>query len=126
MGIVMNETNRSGLEGKRYICLVRCSTNEQEDTSIPDQLRLLHDYGQKHGMIHAGNDEELQLGGVSGSDPGGRLDIEQIIERKRALNDFSVLLVLDISRLTRGGVEHGGKVEYDLAAAGIKIVFASG
>ena len=122
----MNENDRNGLEGKRYICLVRCSTNEQEDTSIPDQLRVLHDYGQKHGMVHAGDDEKLQLGGVSGSNPGTRLDIEQIIERKRTLNDFDILLVLDISRLTRGGVEHGGKIEFDLAAAGIKIVFASG
>lgn len=118
------EESKSPLAGRRYICLARCSTNQQEEKSIPDQLQVLHDYAQKHGMIHAGDDEQFHLGGISGSHPAARTDIEQIIERKKTVDDFSVLLVQDLSRLTRGGVEHGGKIEFDLAAAGIKVVFA--
>jgi hypothetical protein len=120
----MNTSDRPSLQGRRYVCLVRCSTNAQEDTSIPDQLAVLHDYAKKEGMVHAGGDEALQLGGVSGSHPGARTDIEIILERKRTHGDFDVVLVQDLSRLTRGGVEHGGKIEYDLAAEGIKVVFA--
>jgi len=112
------------LEGRSYINLVRCSTDQQADTSIPDQLRVLHALGRQLGCIHAGNDTILD--GVSGSRPGARSDIEAIIRRKKEKDDFDVLLVQDMSRLTRGGVEHGNKVEFDLYAAGIEVVFANG
>lgn len=109
-------------EGKRYVCLVRCSTHEQTETSIADQLALLHAFARQHGMIHAGGDVELD--GVSGSHPGARTDIEQVTQRKRTANDFDVLLVQDMSRLTRGGVEHGAKLEFDVAAVGVELIFA--
>ncbi|HVL40487.1 MAG TPA: recombinase family protein, partial [Fimbriimonadaceae bacterium] len=80
-------------------------------------------FGDKHGMVHVDN---IILDGVSGSLPGARTDIEEIIELKRLKDNFDVLLVQDLSRLTRGGPEHGGKVEYDLAAAGIELVLATG
>lgn len=40
------------LNGKRYINLVRCSTDGQKDTNIPAQLALLTAFAAKHGMIH--------------------------------------------------------------------------
>ncbi len=120
-GDLMSENK---LNGRRYVCLVRCSTDQQTDTSIPDQIRLLHAFAQQRGMIHAGDD--MILDGVSGSRPGARSDIEKIVLRKQRRNDFDVLLVQDTSRLTRGGVEHGAKVEFDLSAAGIELLFANG
>src|SRR5215470_1674887 len=99
------------LRGKRYINLVRCSTDKQTDTSIPSQLKLLNAFAQQHGMIHAA---DVVLEGVTGSIPGARDDIQKLIERKQRKDDFEILLVQDASRLTRGGAEHGMKIQYDL------------
>src|SRR5438034_688338 len=107
-----NAMNQSDYRGRRFICLVRCSTDEQAGTSIPDQLNLLHAYAKEQGMIHA--DADIIVDGVTGSIPGARTDIDQIVRRKRERNDFEILLVQDLSRLTRSGVEHGSKIEYDL------------
>jgi hypothetical protein len=111
------------LNGRRYVALVRCSTDQQTETSIPDQLKLLDAFAAENGMISAGT---VILDGVSGSKPGARTDIDEIINRKMEKDDFDILLLQDISRLTRGGAEHGAKVEFDLGAAGIDVVFASG
>jgi ElaB/YqjD/DUF883 family membrane-anchored ribosome-binding protein len=104
------------------VCLVRCSTAEQADTSIPDQIKLLKAFGQQHGMVFV---DQVVVSGVTGSVPGARTDIDQIIHRKQSKNDFDVLLVQDVSRLTRAGAEHGMKLKYDLAVAGIEVIFAS-
>lgn len=111
------------LVGEPFVNLVRCSTDEQEHASIPDQLQVLNAFAERAGMIHAGDD--FILPGVSGSHPGARTDIDKIIQRKRTRNDFTVLLVQDLSRLTRGGVEHGGAIEFALAKEGIRLVFAA-
>ncbi|HZN68085.1 MAG TPA: recombinase family protein [Tepidisphaeraceae bacterium] len=118
----MNKTNDT-LDGKRYINLVRCSSAKQADTSIPDQLKLLNSFAVARGMVHVA--DEI-LDGVTGSIPGARSDIERLIRRKKEVDDFDVLLVQDSSRLTRGGATHGMKIEYDLASAGIRLVFAAG
>jgi ElaB/YqjD/DUF883 family membrane-anchored ribosome-binding protein len=112
----------SHLLGRHYVSLVRCSTNQQTDTSIPDQLKLLNAFGDECGMVHV---DDVILDGVSGSTPGARTDTDQIIQRKNERNDFDVLLLQDMSRFTRGGAEHGMKLEYDLNAAGIDVVYAS-
>jgi hypothetical protein len=59
------------LEGLRYLCLVRCSSAKQADTSIPDQLKLLKAFADENGMIHAEGDDVV-LPNVSGSTPGAR------------------------------------------------------
>lgn len=108
--------------GRKYLCQIRCSTNQQVETSIPDQKKLLRAFGDQYGMNYV---DSVILEGVTGSVPGARNDIEQIIDRKKTLNDFDVLLVQDVSRLTRAGAEHGMKLKYDLAAAGIEVIFAN-
>lgn len=111
------------LEGRRYINVVRCSSDQQADTSPVDQLRVLNNFAAISHMTHAGDDVVLE--GVSGSLPGGRTDIEQVIARKRARDDFDVLLVQDISRFTRGGIDHVGKLKWDLGVAGVEVVFVT-
>jgi hypothetical protein len=110
------------LAGKRYVNLIRCSTFQQSDTSIPDQQKLLDAFGNQHGMTHV---DDVILDGVSGSTPGSRTDIDMITTRKKERNDFDTLLVQDMSRFTRSGAEHGMKLLYDLNAAGIEVVFAA-
>lgn len=108
--------------GRGYLCLARCSTAQQADTSIPDQLKLLRAFGDENGMRFI---DSVILDGVTGSVAGARTDIEQIVTRKKTANDFDVLLVQDMSRFTRVGAEHGMKLEYDLNAAGIDVVFVA-
>jgi hypothetical protein len=103
--------------------LVRCSTDEQADTSPQDQCRILQAFAVEHGMIHAGND--IILEGVSGSVPSARTDIDLVIARKREHDDFDVLLVQDYSRFTRGGIDHGGSLKWELAEVGIEVIFVT-
>lgn len=102
--------------------LVRCSTTGQADTSIDDQLVVLAAFAREHEMAHV---DDVVLEGVSGSIPGNRSDIDGLVARKQQRDDFDVLLVLDTTRLTRGGAKHGAKIEYDLEAAGIQVVFVA-
>ncbi|HEY1683538.1 MAG TPA: recombinase family protein [Tepidisphaeraceae bacterium] len=113
---------KSSYTGRKYLSLARCSTNQQADTSIPDQLKLLRAFGDENGMIYT---DSITLDGVTGSVPGARTDIEQIIERKKKSDDFDILLVQDLSRFTRSGAEHGAKLEYDLNAAGIDVIYVT-
>ena len=85
-------SNINTLAGKRYINLVRCSTDQQTDTSIPAQLDLLNGFAAR-GMIHI---DDIVLDGVSGSKPGNRGDVPELIARKIQKEMTSeVLLVRD-------------------------------
>ena len=110
------------LQGKRYVSLARCSSDKQIDTSNPDQLNLLDAFANEHEMIYV---DAKALDGITGSLPGKRTDIDELIERKRTKNDFDVLLVQDTTRFTRGGISHGNNLEYQLNAAGIEVVFVT-
>jgi len=111
---------RKKIEGKRYICEVRCSTDGQSDTSIPAQLEELHKIGQLCGGIPAGDD--VVLPALSGSKPGNRKDIQQTIQRKAEKNDFEVVLSLVEDRFTRSGAEHGFWAQHEMLRAGIYLV----
>lgn len=115
-----NNSPTNNLMGKRYIRFVRCSTKMQADTSIDDQLALLDAFARQHGMIHV---DDFVLEGVSVSVP--RQHFDQLVERKRQQDDFDVLLMQDTSRLTRSGSKHGAKVEWELEAAGIELIFVA-
>jgi DNA invertase Pin-like site-specific DNA recombinase len=119
-------TSPKRLAGKRYINLVRCSSDMQTETSIPDQLKLLNAFAAKNGMVHAGNDgDDHQLANISGSKPGNREELQKIIDRKISKNDFDVLLVQSEDRLTRSGTKHAFWYEYELISHGIEIVYAA-
>lgn len=110
------------LHGKRFVGLLRCSTIGQADTSIDDQRRLLEAYAREHGLTAV---DHVALEGVSGSLPGNRGDIQQLIERKQTRDDFDILLVQDTSRFTRAGTQHAHRLESELNAVGIEVVYAS-
>lgn len=108
------------LNGKRFVGLVRCSSNAQIDTSLDAQNAVVAAYARDRGMLCVGN---VELAGVSGSVPGIRTDIDHLIERKRQQDDFDVVLLQDATRFTRSGPLHGMKLLYDLRAAGLEVVF---
>jgi hypothetical protein len=114
-----SQNERDDLGGMKYINWVRCSTRGQVDTSIEDQLTLLNTYGERRGMIHAG---DARLDGVSGLHPRVHEQVGELIDRKKEKNDFDVVLVHDFSRLTRMGALDGAHIEYVLRDAGIELV----
>jgi DNA invertase Pin-like site-specific DNA recombinase len=116
----MSNENYTRLSGKRCIGLVRCSTAGQADTSIPDQIAALKQFAEKHGLVII---DIIILEGVSGSVPGNRDDLQQLIERKQRHDDFEVLLVLDTTRLTRSGIDHAGHIHFLFGAEGVEIVY---
>lgn len=111
---------RSDLAGKSYINLLRCSTMGQADTS-PDGQKASNDaFAAMQGMHWAGDD--IYAEGVSGSQTFNREDIHEILERKRTRNDFDVVLVFELGRMTRGGIRHGNVVEDELRKAGVEVI----
>jgi DNA invertase Pin-like site-specific DNA recombinase len=112
------------LSGKKCIVLVRCSTIGQADTSIQDQLRAIDAFIIEHGMIKVG---ERRLEGVSASIARNIDDvIQSLIEEKLAGQAIDVILVYDLTRLSRVGAGHAGKLRYDLEEVGIEIVSVLG
>jgi len=65
------------------------------------------------------------LEGVTGSIPGGRTDIDEIIKLKTDGVHFDLLIVPSIDRFTRAGQGHGAKMFWDLEAAGIVTYFVA-
>jgi hypothetical protein len=105
--------------GKRYIALVRASDASEGTTSTQAQLAMLHERAVALKMTCA---DEVILDGVTGSMPGKRLDMTQLIERKGTFNDFDVLIVQRLDRLTRSGSNHGFWFEHECTKAGIHLL----
>lgn len=105
--------------GKRYVASVRASDDTEGTTSTQAQLAMLHDAAAKLKMIRVG---EVILDGVTGSMPGKRDDMLQLINRKKEYNDFDVLVIQRLDRLTRSGPNHGFWFEYECTRAGIQLL----
>ncbi|MFA9480446.1 recombinase family protein [Phycisphaerales bacterium AB-hyl4] len=105
--------------GKRFICSVRQSDDSEGTTSTEAQLKWLHEEGRQRGMIHV---DDIVLNGVTGSLPGKRQDLPDLIERKRTKDDFDVLMVQRLDRLTRGGSQHGNWFLFECTRVGIELL----
>src|SRR5690348_10775502 len=106
------------LRGLRYRGWVRCSTKDQGETSVPDQLAVFRGFAAEHELVHV---DDVILDGVTGSIPGARTDVDEILARKLDRDDFDLLLIHDSTRLTRAGAQHASIIRWQLAAAGIKL-----
>lgn len=115
----MANTNPSRYRGKRYIALVRASDTSDGTTSTEAQLAMLHQSAAKMGMSCT---DEIVLDGVTGSMPGKRGDLTTLFQRKAEKNDFDLLLVQRLDRLTRSGSGHGFWIEHECERAGIELI----
>lgn len=109
---------KTELRGKGYANLLRVSTLDQ-DLSLDDQRKVNAVFADEYGLRHV-LDQEAE--GVSGSQTFNRSDLDELIRKKRDGAAFDVVLVHDLSRLTRGGVSHGHEVKQRLARAGLELV----
>ncbi len=105
--------------GKRYVCMVRAS-HASDELSTNAQLEMLHERVRDYGMTFV---DAIILDGVTGSMPGQRIDLQNLIDRKKTVNDFDVLVLQRIDRLTRGGATHGFWFEHECSKAGIHVLF---
>jgi DNA invertase Pin-like site-specific DNA recombinase len=112
--------NKKRSENKRYICLVRASDTSEGTTSTEAQLELLKEYGQRMGMHFV---DEIVLNGVTGSLPGKREDLSGLLARKREKDDYDVVILQRLDRLTRGGSAHGFWFEHECRCVGVELVF---
>ena len=106
--------------GKRYIALVRQSNATQGTTSTEAQLQWMHQEGRRLGMTLA---DDVVLAGMTGSLPGKRKDIEDLLRRKIERDDFQVIMIQLLDRSTRSGVGHGLWFEHECARHGIEVVY---
>ena len=106
------------LKDRRCLALSRVSKRKQAKHGLPQQTAWLKEYAETNGMIWAGDMKES----LAVSQTKKRPDVEKVLARKAALNDFDTVLVQDLSRLTRGGIEHGFDLYKRFKNAGILIV----
>lgn len=115
-------TNHDQPKILRAVPLVRCSTNEQADTSIADQLKSIRVKAAELGV-------ELlpahEMAGVSGSIQANvENGIQAIIDRKTNGEPIDAIIVFDLSRLGRSGSYHFGKIMTMMQDAGIILIEA--
>lgn len=116
--MTINNTRDEKWRGKRFIILVRQSDDSEGTSSTEAQLHWLRTEGERLGMVLV---DEVILSGVTGSLPGKRDDLHQLLDRKRTHDDFDVLLVQRLDRLTRGGTSHGFWIDHEFEKAGVTI-----
>ena len=116
---MLRDNPTSKWEGRRYIALARQSNDQDGDGSTDDQINWMCAQADKAGMRHV---ESIALVGVTGSLPGRCEDLKQIIQRKVEKDDFDVLVVQRLDRLTRGGADHGHWFHWECHSVGIEIM----
>lgn len=111
-------TDRTKLQNRRCIALVRCSTGKQSKNSFPQQQEWLKTFAEENGMVYVGDRMEAR----SASQTRKRPDLDYLFKRKDTKDDFDTVLVQDLSRLTRGGLKHGLRLFFKFEDAGIRVV----
>lgn len=107
---------------RRAFVLKRCSSKAQTGTSLLNQDLGLAQLIEDNGVIVV---DQHELAGVTGSIPGARDDIDEIIRKKREGLDFDLLLLPNTDRFTRTGSLHGNSILWDLQGEGITVYFAA-
>jgi hypothetical protein len=110
------------LQNGRAFVLKRCSSNSQVGTSLDLQDAALAQVLADNKVVVVG---ERELAGVTGSVPGARDDIVEIIRLKREGLDFRFLILPNTDRFSRTGSLHGNSILWDLEGEGITVYFVA-
>ncbi|HLL88513.1 MAG TPA: recombinase family protein [Tepidisphaeraceae bacterium] len=106
------------LVGSRCVGQIRCSRKDQSVRSLPQQQAWLREFAAANSMVYVEDMKEA----ISASQTKKRPDLDRIYQRKSVINDFSVVVVQDLSRLTRGGAKHGLELYFKFKTLGIRLV----
>ena len=93
-----------------------------EGASDIEQLMVTKRFRERTGLAHVR--DELSIG-VSGSETFNRTDIDRLLREKKERDNFDVLLVHDLSRLTRAGIDHSSMLIREFKKVGVRVVSAT-
>src|SRR6266849_4342506 len=101
---------------------VRRSTDRQEQ-SLGDQRKAIGIFAEQHGYSIV---KWFEDDAISGATVDARAAFKRMIEdAKSATRDWRYLLVFDVSRFSRGGLDEAGHLRYELRKAGVEIIYCS-
>jgi hypothetical protein len=108
------------LRGKRYIAYARCCSKQGSTQSLQRQLRLIRQFGNRLKMRCV---DEVRLPGLNGLTPLLRWDLSVLLARKWNEDDYDVLVMEDVTRLTRAyGAQ---RLEALFMLCGVRIVYVA-
>ncbi len=107
------------LMGRRAFVSKPCTTKGQAGTSLHNQDTGLEQLLAENQVVVV---DQHDLADVTGSVPGARGDIDEIIRKKREGLDFDMLILPNTDRFTRAG---SYKILWDLEGEGITVYFAA-
>jgi len=111
------------LRGNRYLAYARCAAADGSATKLEVQIRRIRQFGDGLNMRCAG---EVRLAGVGGWFPALRPDLRALLARKRERDDFDVLIMEDVVRLTRTGLDGARAIESTFRECGVEILYLAG
>ena len=101
---------------------LRRSTDRQEQ-SLADQRRAIETYATQYGyeIVRWYEDDA-----VSGASVEARAGFKTMLECARSpKRDWRFILVYDVSRFSRGGLDEAGHVRYQFRQVGVEIVYCA-
>ncbi len=109
------------LRGKRYIAYARCACGVGATKKLREQIRLVRQFGNSLKM-HCVDEVRLV---ASGWLPAMRPDLRRLLARKRQKDDYDVLVMEDLARLTRVVPDGIDEIEGRFRRYGVQIVYVS-
>lgn len=104
--------------GRRALIWVRVNA-AGADRSLAEQEEIIRRVAQEHGLEIVGT-----VGGVfsAGDEAAVRSRVEEVLARKRSLNDFSTVVVADLTRFSRLRPTATFAIEAQLRSEGVELV----
>ncbi|XAM01583.1 recombinase family protein [Phycisphaeraceae bacterium D3-23] len=104
--------------GRSAVLLARASTKKQS-LSVEDQINTMERFARREGIEVIAT---IGQAGVSASNSKYRPDLDEVVNRKLASDDFDLLLVYNMSRFTRArGLEGLAQIQ-DFHRLGIEVL----
>src|SRR3989449_49344 len=122
VGSMLDKASRPDVALRPAVGYLRRSTNRQEQ-SLEDQEAAVTRYAAMHGYQILDWYKDDAISGASVDARGGFK--RMLGDAKSPTRNLRYLLVFDVSRFSRGGLDEAGHLRYELRKAGVDIVYCS-
>lgn len=107
------------LANRRCVLFARGCTEVESGSNIHRQVSLLNAFARRYALRVVG---EVWLSDVSSMSNQAHVALNEILARKRETDDFDVLLMADLTRLSRGTICHTMQLIKRLFLCGISVL----